>query len=738
MVALLFFFSPPRNEWCNLTQMQPSPKAVDRFLQRPWMVYVFCLIVVAGIVLGLVYRWDQTTKAFDRALQPSGSADAGTQHLSKRFFLDNDSYYWITYAREMAKTGEWRIRYTYVDNVPYGREVHWSQSVSWLLVAFGFLRHCGTSEPMFKAIETASILVNPFLLLLFTSIFSWLIAQRMGVIAAVFFALMFATLPDVLWMFHPFHLGHHGLHLASSLGTLLCLVLGGLGWVAKGQGALAGSGTEDKLVFFRPLQLVNQAAARRYFAAAGVFTGLGLWVGATVQFFSIGALAMGSVMLALFMPARLTGEHADYVPELWRMWGLWASVVGMAFYLVEYFPSHVAMRLEVNSPFHILTVFCIGELMVQLTRWRTSGRPADLFGYLKIAALVGGVVLVPVLVLFGPSQWHNLRDVQMSRLHNLIAEFSTYLNFRPERPLQAWFFDHYGVIPFSLLGAMALAGPRRTRLYEWAGLWISFFLCVFTLLLTLWQVRWSGLHAAMSIWLMIVVGHIAWRNVLSVPAAKRPVSVAVLLMGLVLVQTARFAAREFSYLRNIRQGRTADRDFIEVLMRKHLVEGLRDESRGRPIRVICDPDMAPALYYFGGIPTVTSFYWENAQGLHDATAFFADRGDAAARQIAKERGLTHVIVSRDERWPPKFHYIQTGNTSIADARPTLMARLSPNRRELPSWITLDRDLARIGQREFSLKTPQGITSLRSQMTIYHLEPADSAGRASADVAPESQ
>jgi hypothetical protein len=491
-------------------------------------------------------------------------------------------------------------------------------------------------------------------------------------------------------------------------------------------------------MFFRPLQLMSWTEARRYFAAAGVFTGLGLWIGATVEFFSIGAIAMGSVMLALFMPARVSGEHADYVPELWRVWGQWASAVGMTFYLVEYFPSHMAMRLEVNSPFHILTVFCIGELMVQLTRWRTRGRPAGLFGCLKIAALVGGVVLVPVLVLFGPSRWHNLQDVEMSRLHNFIAEFYTYLNFRPDRPLQAWFFDHYGVLPFFLLGAMALAGPRRTRLYEWAGLWISFFLCVFTLLLTLWQVRWSGLHAAMCTWLMIVVGHIAWRNVLTMPAAKRPMGSAVLLSSLVLVQTARFAAREFSYLQDIRQGKTADRDFIEVLMRKHLAEGLWAEYQGGPIRVICDPDLAPALYYFGGIPTVTSFYWENAQGLHDATAFFADRGEAAARQIAKERGLTHVIVSRDESWPPKFNYIQTGNTSVADARPTLMARLSPNRRELPSWITLDRDLAQIGRREFSLKTPQGIALLRSQMTIYHLEPADSVGRASADVAPESQ
>ena len=154
--------------------------------------------------------------------------------------------------------------------------------------------------------------------------------------------------------------------------------------------------------FFRPLQLLDAVGARRYFAVAGALTGLGLWIGATVQFFTIGALAVGSVLLVVFMPANLTSEDNGYVPELWRVWGIWASAVGLVFYLIEYFPSHMAARLEVNNPLYIVAVFCVGELMVQLTRWRSGGGRANFLGGLTAAALAGGVALVPILFLFGP------------------------------------------------------------------------------------------------------------------------------------------------------------------------------------------------------------------------------------------------------------------------------------------------------------------------------------------------
>jgi hypothetical protein len=343
-------------------------------------------------------------------------------------------------------------------------------------------------------------------------------------------------------------------------------------------------------------------------------------------------------------------------------------------------------------------------------------------GCLRIAAAVGGIALVPILFIFGLPQWHNMRDLQMSRLHNFITEFYTYANFRSDGPLRAWFFDDYGILPVFLAGAVALSGRRRTGLYEWAGLWLSFFLCLFSLLLTLWEVRFCGLHAAMSAWLMVIVGHIAWRNFVDAPAANRLLGITVVLSALVLAQGIYFTARQFSMLEDICEGQTVKKEFVDAAMKKHLAEGLRDANRGRPMRAICDPDEAPALYYFGGIPTVTSLYWENLRGVHDAAEFFTDHGDAEARRVATERGLTHVLVTGSDKVAAEFNYIKTGSTDLGEARPTLLARLQPNRLAAPPWIVWDKNLAQIGRRQFSLETDRGTATLNSLMTVYHIEP----------------
>src|SRR5271156_6845917 len=132
--------------------MQPALRSTVRLLERPWLGYLLACLGVAALGFSRAYHWDRTMQAFDKAFQPKWSRPL-PEGGSKRVFLDNDPYYWITYARQMVGTGQWRVRYPYVDNVPYGREVHWSQSVSWLLVAFGYARHLLTGEPMYDAIE---------------------------------------------------------------------------------------------------------------------------------------------------------------------------------------------------------------------------------------------------------------------------------------------------------------------------------------------------------------------------------------------------------------------------------------------------------------------------------------------------------------------------------------------------------------------------------------------------------
>jgi hypothetical protein len=219
---------------------------------------------------------------------------------------------------------------------------------------------------------------------------------------------------------------------------------------------------------------------------------------------------------------------------------------------------------------------------------------------------------------------------------------------------------------------------------------------------------------------MVLVGHIAWRNVVSPPVVKRHVvGVASLLSGLVLCQAAYFVTHQFSDAYRVYLGKNMDRSFIEAAIRKHFAQGMRAASRDKPMSVMGQSHLAATLYYFGGIPTVTSFYWENLQGLHDATAFFTDNGDGTARRIAQQRGITHVIVPNGDELAVLFNYIKTGSMSFADAQQTLLARLG--RGKVPQWIVLDKTLTEIGNRQFILCSAQGNVPVRSRITVYRVE-----------------
>jgi hypothetical protein len=482
-----------------------------------------------------------------------------------------------------------------------------------------------------------------------------------------------------------------------------------------------GEASERKMQFFCPLKLIPWQLARKYFVGAGVFTGLGLWIGATVHFFSIGILAVGFVLMAFFMARQLTDETSDYVPELWRIWAVSAAIIGTFFYLVEYFPSHVAMRLEVNNPLYTFTLVCIGELIVRLTRWRLRVQPITSRGWFAIALATTGVALVPVLITAGPVAWYKVRDPQMMRLHYFITEFYSYSKSHPHEDPIGWLFRSNGILPLFLIGAFLLSGAGRAQLYEWAALWLVFFISFCFLVLMWWQVRWGWHYAALSIWLMIVVGHITWRNVLAPQRKRLSKKLATLLAFAMLVQAVCFATREYVRLIKIHRQQSVRMEIVDAVMRKNLARGLASLRRNQPFRFICEPDLTPALYFFAGIRSITSYYWENLDGLRAAAEFFGDPGETAAVRVARERGLTHVLVSEDEELPVMFNYIKTGSSSVEAARPTLLERLRRGGAGVPSWMELDPELTNVGQQRFELTTATGKIPWESRIRVYRIK-----------------
>ncbi|MGI6709840.1 MAG: choice-of-anchor J domain-containing protein [Bacilli bacterium] len=97
------------------------------------------------------------------------------------------------------------------------------------------------------------------------------------------------TAKEISWAFHPLRPDHHGLHLGFVVSGVLCLVLGGMGWVQEEHGAAE----EADAGLFRPTVPPNRREARWLFGVSGVLGGLGLWTGASVQLLGLGLVAIG-------------------------------------------------------------------------------------------------------------------------------------------------------------------------------------------------------------------------------------------------------------------------------------------------------------------------------------------------------------------------------------------------------------------------------------------------------------
>lgn len=615
-------------------------------------------------------------------------------------FLDNDPYYWLVYAGEMVEQGHWRIRHTFIDNVPEGRPVHWSQSISWLLVLFGFVRKVFTGQDWPAALEDGAIWVNPALQWMLAAGGLWLLARRAGVWPAVVWLLGFLTLGDVAWTFHSLRPDHQSLHVLFGVSSVLFLSLGGLGWVRS-------DGGREVWAWWRELRPPCASTARKLMMASGIAGGLGLWTGASVQLLILGTVTVAALYLVLKMPVDSKGDACQ--PTLWRWWALSGAFTSLVMYAVEYAGCWPGIRLEVNSPLHAMSWACAGEILTTLARRRLSGGVPRGF-YVRQALMILGALALPAALVAGPASWHALHDVEMKRLHNFILEFYTYTNFSGGVSF-ARFINQFGWFPALIPLALFLSGPAWSRTYEWGLLWLGFALAVAMGILGWQQIRWVPFFSVMLLCLLPVTlavlsrsgaggGYLRW-----------------LFVFLVVAQSFFFAVKQWSEATATwRNKNLVVEEFTKAVLTRNLalLFGARQPAGGA--RFLAEPDVAGPIYYFGRIPSVVSFYWENQAGLADAITFFSGTDETAARAIAKRRGLTHVFLPDDSGLAEQFYFMREGRFDHEAASSTLLARLLAGRRY--GWIHPDRDLTQIGHVRYRF----GSGGVNSSVTVFELNP----------------
>lgn len=588
------------------------------------------------------------------------AVDAET--ATPRFFLNPDSYAWLSHARDWLNESGFRKRWTNMDNVPVGREFHWSQSLIWGIagLAKGF-QMAGIADNQPHAIELAGIWIMPLCQLLCFGLLALWMGRRIGWWAATLFCLLGVTAYPLRHLFHPLEPDHHGIQIMAMLGCLAGLTFGRFGWCKP--------------------QNDEYPQAKRDFILSGMAGSIACWIGGTVFLWELAVIGAVALFALPFMQGS-GGGGRKMIPHLWRVWGLSGAIGCLFFWGLEYAPNHMAMRLEVNHPLYALTFLGLGETFRFLAMWSSDWSTQGIAWRDRVAGS-GGIILagiLPLCILFGPDAWFWPRTAALETLHKyFILEFRSPLE-KPFPAMLASLWEQFGLfflIPAWLLIRYAFEKqePQRTL---WATLLIALLMAGG---MTLWLWRWSYLLAALFIWsaamLATQLRHTSgWRK----------------WGGICVLGTCLLGALWDGYARiqEERASATAtapDEWWGEAAAFKRLAVLWTQALGPAEVRWAGWFPNTPTIYYFTGQSSLASYYWENKPGIEAECRLFADSIYAsAAKAIIQERGLTHFAWHPTTTTPLIFDTCKHGDINLRRTRQTLGARLNPQLPAALNWL----------------------------------------------------
>lgn len=588
------------------------------------------------------------------AHSPSGYATQ--QHNLILPFFSADGYHWLMQTERMLAGGGVRVRDWTGDNAPQGREVHWSGSTRWWLatVATAYRLTQRSLTPA-QALERVAPWAGTLALALFLIVLTPLLARRLGALPAALFAIGSIAIHPLYQYSITGFLDHHNIAAMSALAAVLFLVVGAVR---------------------------DTRAAHRWFIAAALAGATGLWISAATM--APVLLGIGGGALLSCRTADDNGRAVQPAPELWRAWGIAGGSASLLCYLLEYFPAHMGMRLEVNHPLYALAWVAAGDLLYRYARGRDAARAS--------AADIALIALLPAFILVGARDTFHILDPFLWMLHDdYIMEFQSLLQqpdwWNPWQLLQGG----TSVLPLLLLGSIALTRwSARTLPAAARGLLtLTAVPAALLLVLSLFQVRWLGIGCALWLAFLVTAASVARQHAAELQLTRARRIAVVALLCIVLVPFPVFTA-----LFPWRQGYPAPHDLYQVVARD-VAHTLRNRTGDRPVTVLSSPTGTTWLMYFGGFHGIGTLYWENLEGLKAAAALYAAPTDDAARALLAQRGVTHVVLFSWDTFAPEYSRLARGQRrrdgNGPDPAPAFAARLLAG--AVPSWLArIDYDV----------------------------------------------
>lgn len=534
-----------------------------------------------------------------------------------------DARWWVLHTRQMLKGGTWRVRSTPLDNAPNGREVHWSSFLMWVLGGLAWLRSLGTAEPAWHFVSDAALAAGPLLMAVFFAALFRTAWRAFGLAPALAYLLALLTSNAVLRTFQLGEADHHGIVLAFASGSLLCILAGGSGFAKK-----------------------SNTAAPRWFAASGLLGAAALWVSASTSLPILAATGLGG-LLAGMVCGRRDGA-TPLQPRLWFTWSAWGCAGSLGFYLLEYFPGHMALRLEVNHPLYAFAWLGGGWLLSRVLAAAADGKPPfrQAGVWWKAAACVSLLAAPLALVAVAGDKCFWVSDKFLLSLHKeYILEFQSLAGLAgakktgPLAPLVAHFWALAALASAALLWFSA-ENPKafRTRILILLPPTLAM------QALALWQVRWGTAAAALwALWILAAAAEalrpgsgFSQRPWLAACAATIPW--AALLLG-----PLPMAAASAKFEKTCLDAPLSEEVGGNLLVRD-IAHRLIESSPAKTPTVLTGPNTSTEIAFHSGIKTLGTLYWENMPGLKRAAEIFAATEESEVRRLLAEAGVTHIVV----------------------------------------------------------------------------------------------
>lgn len=580
---------------------------------------------------------------------------------------------WIRYALALLEGKEGlRSHHTDVDNAPKGREVHWNSALTWWIAGLGWTWSQVTGAPLPAAVEHAAVWANLPLLIAFITGFGWWAGRRAGALAGAMVALGVFGHRSIYEGFMPAYPDHHGLIAAGILGVMLGMLFMGGGWTRSGSTA-PGLG----------LLPMDEKSARRAAAWGGFWGGFGLWISTASLAIPIAMVPIAGGLAALACGKSLSAAGARFHGSVWRTWGRVGALTSLGFYLLEYFPSHLGLRLEVNHPLYALSWWGGAELAACALEFLVA-TPDTRAGAMRLLARCARwavpAILAPVLVILwrGTEVFAPL-DPFLVRLHATIAEFIPLMMRLRLEGLRGR-MDFLFIYPMVCVLALALL-PFVTRPQR-HGLILCLVPAILLQALGFWQGRWS--LSAGSAHLPLLVACMAALYTLPFFGATRlrqqlvAGALAAFFFVPILVFYAGAAIETLS--KNI-----VPNDETAELIYREIAQAIRDSQPTDPVVLFASPNASTSISYYGRFKALGTLYWENNEGLKSAAALNSAPGEEAALKIIRRLGVTHLALVSANNYIAEYARLLNPGLNDEGVKATFAYQLM-GKGQIPLWL----------------------------------------------------